>query len=401
MTPLQHFKLLLLSLLVTLNAVGQLQLGKATLSYAAAKPLLQTERLATALKSAEYLIGVGGVAFDNEASPAAGLNVNSIELKYNSKASDGERLTVIINGQQVKTKIYDWELVPIAKHANSQNYACFTLFGKLQDENTVLERGAEVLNYSPEFFNTLMGLRLFQLDILIAKPDISIYLPQKNNQYILGPGENMPDTSSNKRGLENFIDELSRQFEDYSSYLICDENRDIEFNVYNGSLLLNNTPFYHFWKPDEPEEAEYERVSDSINEQVATQINPKEWYKASITEINRNAKGLLNQLEEQQVGEGELIEALHSVLVELVLRQTAKPIFVRKLSNSLSNMPSLFRNINPTVWDAGVKTMQYGAFFRYCKAKFPEQWSMFMSQIKRVLVYPVVKTPTVLHSTEN
>ncbi|MES2848111.1 MAG: hypothetical protein V4685_03585 [Bacteroidota bacterium] len=406
MKHFQNFKLLLLSLLLTISAWAQngLQLGRATFSSAPAKPLLRTEKIVNVVNKISFLRAVGGVAFDSEAYPAPGLSVNNMELKYNSRAADGDRLSIIINGQTVKTKIYDWELVPIAKHANSKHYSCFTLFGELQDNNAVTERNTRVLNYSPEFFNTLLGLRLFQLDILIVHPEISIYLPKKDNKYILGPGESEPDIIANEKGWQEFETERMEQSDYYASYVICDENRKIQFSIVDNYLNLSSTPYYHFWRHNYQNgsdgkilESKSKQISNEIEQQLYQQTNPQRWYENEIIKIDSSYATAVYQLRQEGLGDADHTQELHNVLVQVKLDKEANPVFVSSLSNNLSNKPELFRNINPAVWDAGVKTMRYGAFFRYCKENFPAQWKIFMAQIKRVLVYPVAKTPTLLH----
>ena len=50
--------------------------------------------------------------------------------------------------------------------------------------------------------------------------------------------------------------------------------------------------------------------------------------------------------------------------------------------------------INPIVFDAAEKTCQWGAFFRYVKENYNEEWHSFVNNIKK-LKYdaPIVQTP--------
>ncbi len=77
-----------------------------------------------------YVGRVGGIASDGVAAPEQGLVVNTIAPTYSTTRPDGQRLLVAINGQTVTAPIYDWQLIPIAKFADSDSFSCFTMFGE-------------------------------------------------------------------------------------------------------------------------------------------------------------------------------------------------------------------------------------------------------------------------------
>jgi hypothetical protein len=104
----------------------------------------------------------------------------------------------------LQTTIYDWQLLPIAKLADSPYTACFTLYGDrqgIQDDSVrrdLEENGGSVVAYHPALKDTLLGLRLMQLDMLIGSEDAAD-LPKLKNQYLLGDGERAPLLVSNRR----------------------------------------------------------------------------------------------------------------------------------------------------------------------------------------------------------
>lgn len=418
---MKQLKIFLLSFLLPFCSIAQLTLGEATLSYAKAKPLLRSESIITAVKNVRYLSKVGGVAFDKVAQPEDGLAVNNLQLQYNSLQEDGKRFSVNINGSPSAIPLYDWELVPIAKYANSIHNACFTLFGDLDDSSkaySIREEGGKVLNYHPELANTLLGLRLFQLDILIIEPALSTDLPKQANKYILGNGEKKPDIQLNKSGYQKFAAVFNKGAEKYSSYLICDKGQTIKFRIRDNSLAITGQPFYHFWK--------FNTETSSFRESLALQLTTDEALirKPGRTESEKNSllenwllknirteyrklpafnesafNTLIRELKETRTSEGaaKYLEELEYTLFALRIENTPKTVvYLNTLSSSSATQSDVFRSINPAVWDAGVKTMRYSAFFRYCKEKFPDEWKTFMAQVKRINIAPAVTTPTVM-----
>lgn len=353
MKQIKYYSLIFLFLIFSVYEFAQgITLGEASLSYVKAKTLQKSERVEYAVKSLSYLEAVGGVTFDQTATPYENLKISDLKLEYNSSMNDGKRFSVTINGKKAEANIYDWELIPIVQYANSNYTACFTLFGKLDNsfmENKIIRSGGKILNYHPSLVNTLLGLRLFQLDILIIGSTLSWDLPKMNGTYILGKGEVIPNILLNRIAYNNYQFTFKKYNQDFSSYLICDFNKDIRFNIQKGYLKITGDPFFYFW-------------------------NYSKRQPLKLVDIN----GIESLSDYYKLIEESKMEHLYT------------------LSDKISKQPNLLRNINPAVWDAGIKTMRYSAFFRYCKLNFPGNWSNFLFQIKNVKISPIVETPTVL-----
>src|SRR4051812_2799961 len=174
---------LLAALLIgPLNSLAEIQLGKLTFPTSASKPRAlhdefavrptnTKEALTKRLGSQNFLDKVG-VAFGGIAEGDNGLV--AVDLHYDPKKNDGQRLGVSVRvGNAVRrfnARIYDWQLLPIAKFAATEDVSCCTLFGELEseDEQRRLESsGRKVLNYHDSFRDTLLGLRLMQADLLL------------------------------------------------------------------------------------------------------------------------------------------------------------------------------------------------------------------------------------------
>jgi len=109
-----------------------------------------------------------GVAFANVAKPADGVTVGRIALTYVPQNEDGRRVLVNIDGREYVLPIYDWELRPIAFYANTDFYSCVSLFGQTDTGRTKRDVGAAYLpSFHPALKNTLVGLRLLQMDSFV------------------------------------------------------------------------------------------------------------------------------------------------------------------------------------------------------------------------------------------
>ncbi|HZI20621.1 MAG TPA: hypothetical protein VEY09_18775 [Pyrinomonadaceae bacterium] len=417
------------------GALAQLELGPHRLVSTPAPTLRNPTRLRVGLRRQAFLTRIGGVAFDSVAAPARGVRAGTIGLSYRPELPDGQRLALAVDGQSVTATIHDWQLIPIAKFADSKYFSCFTLFGKLTDsaeERRVRAQGGRVLNYHPAFVDTLLGLRLFQLDMLIIDP-YSYDLVKNNGRYLLGGGETPPNTQVNRSGLLNFqrfFDTLSGAAGDrYNSYVVSDYNREIHFNFQGGTLNLSGEPSYYFWQGDSHAGNEDEivrKVADGILTDMAAarQRNPagfdaRAWLTQDILSQARRFERDFNLSEVLEViNQRDLIQMLRrqgeparrallqtasadSLIEQLVtlrlLMDVSSVTEMRELSRQVSAETRRLRAINPAVWDAGVAVMRYGAFFRYVKANHPVRWRAFMAQINRAPAPPPrVTTPTVL-----
>lgn len=249
-------------------ALADVQLGRftCTSTTSAARSLKTTAPLARSLGSAPRLrfVGkVGGVGFDAVAVAAEGFKVESLAIAYDPTREDGERLVLEINGEEVAVDLPDWQLIPIARYAASDSTSCFTLFGELEDkqeEEALKADGHRILNYDDAFRDTLLGLRLFQLDVLLLDDDFALELPKDGEgNYLIGLGESEPDLEeavdalSDYRTLRNALEiegELDGFDTDHQSWVITDHGVNVVFGVEDGFLEIAGEPFFYFWNQD-------------------------------------------------------------------------------------------------------------------------------------------------------
>lgn len=383
--------------------------------------------------SAAFLGGVGGVSFDQVALPGNKLSVNQVSLNYAADHDDGARLDIMINGVPVKAFLPDWLLAPITRFAESPYFSCVTLFGELEDtelQELIIDRKGRVINYHPAFENTLLGIRLLYMDMLVGYPFTTDLPKNDKGMYLLGMGEMQPDLTSNQNGAyylsQHLISAENKSKEQFRSYVITDFSQQIIFEVKNDSLVISGNPYYYCWKFNRDRQGyDMQQVGDAIAAKYNLEIVHQQ--KASGDEGAQNyLVDRLIQLAEQYDGnfsfyqEGTFVEmmnlppedrkdflgqySLESLFEMAVQTETYMDadsiVYLEDYSEIISSKPELFEAMNPAVWNATVATMRYAAFFRYVKTNFPQTWLSFYNQVKEIDPDPRITTPTVMYDPD-
>jgi hypothetical protein len=238
-------------LVISFQLFSQQNLGRQTIvqfdaSNSVLKPdapsLIENIPMEIGINNPLFLSGVGGVSFDQVALPATGLTISSLQMNYNKNTDDGSRLELTINNKSVAVYLPDWLLIPLSKYAQSPYYSCVTIFGKLNNktlENLVTEHEGRVINYHPSFDNTLLGIRLAYMDMLVGYTFTQDLPKNSEGAYILGLGEAEPNQVENQNGayylIQHFNEVGNKYNQTFRSYVISDYSQTVRFEV---SLLL-------------------------------------------------------------------------------------------------------------------------------------------------------------------
>lgn len=191
------------------------------------------------LTSRAFLGRVGGIAFAQIAEPFDNIKGEYISISYNKYKKDGKRFMVNIGNDKFYPKVYDWQLVPIAKFADSEFHACVSL----------TENYGET-SYHTAFQNTLIGLRLFHADIFLTDIETFKKLPAFDGEVVLGEGE-LNNVSSSFETSKDKIDSLMRAYLfEFNSWIIHDDSSEIQFGIKNDKFIIIGEPYYHFWASD-------------------------------------------------------------------------------------------------------------------------------------------------------
>jgi hypothetical protein len=299
----------------------------------------------------DFVGKVGGVAFQQVAVPASSLRGKSIRLMYRPGLLDGERLRVMIGGKEYPADAPDWILIPVAKYANSKYNAVVSLFGP--------KTSASVYDivYHSAFKNTLLGLRLLQVDILLFDLGAMWHLPTWQGEMVIGSGETAP-TELNQAAARS----IARALENakFQSWVFTDEDEPVSFDIVDERLVLTGWPYYYFWVAD----------LDGYNQVWETSVKAADEARATgdVTSYNTIVSKL---------------NALQPTVSE-----------VDSITRALRSDLQAIKDFNPAVYSAAQKTMQLSALFRYVKAKDKAGWNAFLKEVSKRSFGPPVTTPT-------
>lgn len=383
---------LLLVLIALLPQMGlsQVQLGQLSFPKAKALPLDNPTQLPEGLPSYSFLSNVGGVAFGGVALNRTGHKV--VALSYDARKPDGQRLRVVLEsagGRKVGAvaAIHDWQLVPIARFAATDQSACFTMFGNLADPVEQAQRRAQghhILGYHPAFQDTLLGLRLFQADILIIRPD-ACDLPTVGGRYLLGAGEQPRNVLANQTCFDYLHGTIERAGSAFTSYVICDYDQEILFSVNRSKLSLTGSPYWYCWRRKIDDPVVLQELQNRANDQANTALN---------AEINKDRVDL-SAFEFNEKWTTAFQRERHGVVFDQVMSANLlQPM--PELSAAISSQMPKLDGINPVVYQALLTTMRYAAFFRHFKQQDAPSYEQFVASLADVAIKPPVETPAVM-----
>lgn len=373
------------------------------------RPQLNATNTRAGTRQYGYVASVGGIAFQKTATPINGLTVNTIELTYNSGRGDGSRVTCRINGgKEVTVPLYDWELKPIALFADSKYTSCFSLFGDVDAINGNMPTPQEVSefrknnkikhfsSFHPAFKNTLVGLRLMQMDAFYRGEEFA-ELPTGNHRIffrrtILGAGED--ESNMNKAGVrENVAKLLSvMRSDDYRSYVITDDTDyysvPIQFSINTDRIEVTGEPFPFFWRAKANREKLRTLMQTySIRDRY---FEPLFRYFDIPSETIDGVENILRQDIEAGVESMESAQNFGKLINEYMTPKNNNfdVVYVRTISEQIVANPSLIRDINPLSYDCTRKVMRFAAFFRYCKIMNRSNWDSFKSNVENLSIDP-------------
>ena len=344
-----------------------------------------------------YHTSVGGISFEGVAYPAASLINEKISLDFADN-----RLVIQIGTKTFYPNLPFWQLAPIVNFADSPYTVASSQLG-----DTTNNQGAKY-RFHPAFLDNLLGLRLFQANLLNLT-DILWDLPiDAQRRYILAPSE-QPFTPVRDSTLHRTIYEKLAKGANFTSFVLTDKDVNYVFEIVGSDLKLSGRPYYYFTRME----------SDTANiRKLRTQL--LECYD----EIETQAKILLKDdytpALNPRTGLGNLVAALTKRKQEKVfnpysMQYMTKALVTLDSLNELTNEKigikfqvlndytqsfkpywDLLKKFNPPVYSAVENTAQWSAFFRYVRKTNPANWSQFVKKIEAggKPDAPAVQTPT-------
>ena len=362
---------------------------KFSISQASSPPLRIRSVGKASLGSFRFVGAVGGINFEETAAPSSGQSYQTVSIAYDRSKQDGQRLTVALDNNLFNVMLPDWQLIPIARFADSEFTGVLSLFGEGPDKKRYY-----YIQYHEAFKNTLLGLRLLQADILFIDLGNHWDLPRQRERRVLGLGESVPSRSANVLPMQRLNHIL--QAHTWRSWVLTDIETSPRFSSSGGQFRVTASPYYYFWDTEQtPEEqiqlaqkydklfSAYESLVDEYNTMVLQYNNTHQ-----NVVVRRRIESELNTLRNRiRDVEGEL-KRIQNQLENPAVRE------VSALTSAMRSQASTLRQYNPAVYNAYVNTAAFSAFFRYVKKKNPTAWNRFMNSIKGMNVRPSVQTPT-------
>ena len=345
--------------------------------HVASAPLKVVMHSGTSLGSGGFVSAVGGVAFVSIASPDASLENIKIKYNYISSKPDGSRLRIIAGNDTVFANLYDWQLIPIVKYANSEYNSCVSLFGP-KTNNKKYD-----ITFHKAFQNTLLGIRLLQSDMALMDLSTHWQLPTNNGKKVLGKGEKFPDSMS-WESAANTISSIMYNGK-FQSWVFTDDSVNVTFKISDKKISFSGYPYYYFWIKDTAyQNSELEKIYYKYSKNNLKQLmnDLRYYYQKGATSDANNIFMKILEIDTNIFNEINNIEY--------------KIQSVKELTDSLKDEYDLFLNYNKPVYSTALNVVHYSAFFRYLKKINPADWNNFYTKVSKVHITPVVKTPTIL-----
>jgi len=338
----------------------------------------------------------GGISFQAVASPAENINKENISLDF-----ENNRLIVKIGTKTFYPNLPYWQLAPIVNFTNSPYTVVVS-----QSGNSTGNSEAQC-KFHPAFLDNLLGLRLFQADLLNLT-DILWDLPiDAQRQYILASSEQKftpnKDSILYKRIYEKLISGA------FTSFVLTDRDVNVVFDIDESGLKFSGKPYYYFMKTA-LDTANIRTLRTQLLEcysdiethakillknEYSPALNPRTHLDDLIKALKKNKeKGIFNPYSMYYVE-----KAIYQL--DSLNRLTDDEIGIQfqvldDFSESFKSYWELLKKYNPPVYSAVENTAQWSAFFRYIRKVNPDNWSLFVKKAGSDGKYdaPAVQTPT-------
>jgi len=339
---------------------------------------------------------IGGISFQAIASPAEELKNESISLDF-----AGNRLAVQIGTKTLYPGLPVWQLVPIVYFADSPYTVAIS-----QSGDTTGNKEAQC-KFHPAFLDNLLGLRLFQADLLNLT-DILWDLPvDAQHHYILATSEQPYAPVRDSTIHRTIYEELATG--DFTSFVLTDKDASIVFDIDESGLKLSGYPYYYFTKT-EVDTANVRQLRDQalacyddidtyakilLKDGYTPDLNPRTHLGDLLKALNKiKQENIFNPYAMYNVGKAvNKLDSLNNLTDAQIGIQFQ---VMDEYTESFKPYWKLLEKFNPLVYSAVENTSQWAAFFRYVHKVNPENWAKFVKKVKDNKDWdaPDVQTPT-------
>jgi len=338
----------------------------------------------------------GGVSFEAVASPAEDLKNESVSLDFVDN-----RLIVTIGAKTFYPALPYWQLAPVVIFADTPYTVAVSELG-----DTVNNKEAQC-KFHPAFLNNLLGLRLFQADLL-NQTDILWDLPiDAQRNYILASSE-QPFTPVRDSTLHRAIYEKLAAG-GFTSFVLTDKDVPVVFSINDSDLKFSGNPYYYFTKTEVNTENVRQLQAQVLDCYDNIDTHAKLLLKADYTPA-LNPRTHLEDLKKalDKIKQGDVFNPYSMYNVRKAINKldslnnlTNDQIGIQfqvmnNYTESFNPYWDLLKKFNPIVYSAVENTSHWSAFFRYVRRMNPENWAQFVTKVENNGTWdaPPVQTPT-------
>jgi hypothetical protein len=179
----------------------------------------------------------GGGLLVSTAQPDSALLGKKLQLNYSPSMQDGERVQVLIANKTSILDAYDWEIQPLTHFVDSDHNGSINI-----DISSQLN-----IRLDDAFVDTLLGLRIIQSDLIPRYVLSQTYLPQINDQLILGSGEKavLTDNAEADRAAAHFLASVGLPPTTFT--VITDAGVPFPFRLLGRKISISGRPFLYAW----------------------------------------------------------------------------------------------------------------------------------------------------------
>ncbi|MDR3218270.1 MAG: hypothetical protein LBU22_04700 [Dysgonamonadaceae bacterium] len=376
---------------------GQSALGILDLYHDASLSLKNKTIMEASADNDAFGSRLSGISFEAVAVPAENLKNEKISLDYRNN-----RLVVTVGAKSFTPDIPVWQWLPVAQFANSPYQIAYFYSGNTDKQEAQCK-------YHPAFLNNLLGLRLFQADLL-NKPDIIWDLPvDRLKKYLLDLSERRYTPKMDTLIFKTVYEALISGKRKFSSYVLTDKDVVITFETNASEFKLSGHPYYNFNKTEidmdnvQKLRQDLEKLYNEIDEYAKLILQEK---YASNLDAKTNLKGLLKTIDDNKAKATANSYATYYFKkavenLDAMNKLTDKEIGVKfsaldEFSSDFNRLWPLLKKYNSPVYTTVENASRWAAFFRYVMKTNPDNWRTFIETTKDVEIIssPLVKTPT-------
>jgi hypothetical protein len=336
----------------------------------------------------------GGVAFANIAEPLAGTIAvgKPLSLRYDLNKADGKRLEVLVGDKVINSGLYDWELVPLARFVKVDSWACVSLFGgpNENDSLSTFEKALEMCKMKVDNLDSFreLAIKWTQLGEMERANNYSNnvyknlrqkYINEKNNlseldqrrfdiftKYVKWASYN-PGMGNTLVGLNLLLVDAMFVGSDSGPTIMNDivirVNEFPKISGYNDKLVNHAVPSDELLSSLDRSKPEWE-----WDTYIFSDANLPIYYWVNGDELNFSGFPSYQFMQKDEV--------------------SGKYKYVRELNDYMRLNYSAIKALNPVIYNAAEKWCHWSALFRAVKSNNQAAWTRFLNSIEAV--YPFV-----------